>query len=99
MAISSVTERVCWVQLLAIQKSINRPGWWKGKFALFQMPATCGVRRADVYPKADGPPPETSEARASIDKRKGLHGEIAQSTLTVIFRLVISDLTRAILIV
>ena len=42
MAISSVTERVCKVQLLATQKSINRPGWWKGKFALFQMPATRG---------------------------------------------------------
>ena len=42
MAISSVTERVCRVQLLATQKSINRLGWWKGKFALFQMPATGG---------------------------------------------------------
>ena len=40
MAISSVTERVCRVQLVATQKSINRLGWWKGKFALFQMPAT-----------------------------------------------------------
>ena len=56
MAISSVTERVCWVQLLATQKSINRPGWWKGEFALFKMPATCRVRRADGYPKADAPP-------------------------------------------
>ena len=32
----------CGIQLLATQKSINRPGWWKGKFALFQMPATGG---------------------------------------------------------
>ena len=25
------------VWLLAAQKTINRPGWWKGKFALFQV--------------------------------------------------------------
>ena len=24
------------------QKPINRPGWWKGQFALFKMPATVG---------------------------------------------------------
>ena len=28
-----------WVWLLAAQKAINRPGWRKGKFALFHMPA------------------------------------------------------------
>ena len=28
------------VQLLASQKPINRRGWWKGKFALFQVLAT-----------------------------------------------------------
>ena len=31
------------VQLLAAQKPVNRPGWWKEKFALFQMPATWRV--------------------------------------------------------
>ena len=30
------------VQLLAAQKPINRPGWWEGKFALFQMLTTQG---------------------------------------------------------
>jgi len=30
------------VQLLATQKPINWPAWWKGKFALFQMLATEG---------------------------------------------------------
>ena len=30
------------VQLLAAQKAINRPGWWKGKFVLFQVAATVG---------------------------------------------------------
>ena len=34
------TERVCGFWLLAAQKPINRPGWWKEKFALFQMLAT-----------------------------------------------------------
>jgi len=33
----------CGVQLLAAQKSINRPSWWKARFPLFQMLATgCG---------------------------------------------------------
>ena len=42
-----------WVRLLAAQKPINRPGWWKGKFALFQMLATgAGGRMADISPKA-----------------------------------------------
>ena len=39
----SVTKRVCvGDQLLISQKSINSPGWWTEKFALFQMPATGG---------------------------------------------------------
>ena len=32
----NVAER-CGVQLLTAQRPINRPGSWKGKFALFQM--------------------------------------------------------------
>ena len=28
------------VQFLTAQKTIKRPGWWKGKFVLFWMPAT-----------------------------------------------------------
>ena len=49
----NVTERSMWTQLLAAQKPINRPGWWKGKFALFQMLATgAGGRMADISPKA-----------------------------------------------
>ena len=39
--LQTVTERfVCGFPLLAAQKRVNRPDWWKGKFALFQMPAT-----------------------------------------------------------
>ena len=35
---TTVSERVCGVQLLATQEPIIRPGCWEGKFALFQMP-------------------------------------------------------------
>ena len=35
----AVTESV---QLLTVQKPINRPDWWKGKFASFLMLATGG---------------------------------------------------------
>jgi len=42
-----------WVWLLAARKSVNRPGWWKGKFALFHMLATAEERVADVCSKAD----------------------------------------------
>ena len=31
-----------YVQLYTAEKPVNRLGWWKGKFALFQMPATGG---------------------------------------------------------
>ena len=47
----TVIER-CGVRLLTTQKPVSRPSWSKGKFALFQMPAT-GV--GDVCPKADSP--------------------------------------------
>ena len=40
--IGDVTERSVWVWLIPAQKLINRPGWWKGRFALFQMLATGG---------------------------------------------------------
>ena len=42
--------RVCELCLLAAQKPINSPGWWEGKLALFQMPATGGGRAADICP-------------------------------------------------
>ena len=53
-------EYVHGVQLLATQKPINRPGWWKGTFALFQMLATGGwgwqtsVQRPTPPQKAGG---------------------------------------------
>jgi len=89
------------VKLLAAQKPINKPGWWKGKIAIIQKPATgggSGARVADVCPPALA----TSGARAFIDRDvgvRGLHAEKAQSALMVIFRLVISDLTGIMLVV
>ena len=37
-----ITKRGGGVWLLAALKPINRPGWWKGKLALFQMSETGG---------------------------------------------------------
>ena len=54
--LQTITERfVCGFRLLAAQKPVNRPDWWKGKFALFQMPATSGGRVMDICPKANSP--------------------------------------------
>ena len=44
-------------------------------------------------------PLATSGARTFIDRRRGLHAEMAQSSLTVIFKLVTGGLTSAVLIV
>ena len=38
----------CGVRLLTTPKPINRPGWWKGKFALCQMLATGGGVRVSI---------------------------------------------------
>ena len=54
-----VTKRVCGIWLLVAQRPINRTGWWKGKFALFQMLATpqlSGGKVVDICPKADPSP-------------------------------------------
>ena len=50
-----VTERSWWVQLLTTQKPVNRPGLWKGKFALVKMPGAVGAWVADICPEADSP--------------------------------------------
>ena len=90
--------------MLAAQKSVNRPGWWKGKFALFQMPATglMGGVRIDVCSKADSPPhPPTGNqwGKNFYSQKEGLRAETAQSALTVIFKLVMGGLTSIILVV
>ena len=97
----SVTKRWdFWVWLLATQKPLNRPGWWKGKFALFQMsaPAT-GEGEGRHLSKGWLPALATSEARAFINRRRELHAEIAQLSVTVILKLAIHGLTSIILVV
>ena len=61
------------VLLLAALKPIRRPGWWKGKFASFQMPATWG-EQADSCQKADShqhPPPRQSGGKSFYRQREG----------------------------
>ena len=87
----SVTKRIVWVRLLAAQKPIKRPGWWKGRFALFQ---TLATEAGGCLSKGPLPHPDKQEARALIDRGgRGLHAETAQSSLAVIFKSVISGLT------
>ena len=59
------------------------------------------VGRVDLCPRADSPnfPLATSGARTFIDRRSGLHAEMAQSALPVIFKLVTGGLTNVILVV
>ena len=56
------------------------------------MPATraLGAGKADVSLKADSPPhpPEKQEARVFIDRQRGLHAEMAESSLTDVLKLV-----------
>ena len=55
--------------------------------------------RADICPKADSPPNGNQGARALIYRKRGLHAETAQSSLTVIFKCVFGGLTGVILAV
>ena len=94
---TSVTRSCVW--LLVTQKATKRPGLWKGKFALFQMPAT-GVGDRCLS-KGRHPPPTPqwqSVGKNFTDWGRGLHAEIVQSTLIVIFKLIIGDLTSIILV-
>ena len=67
-----ITEMyVCGVWLLASQKPINRPGWWKGKF-ISDAGNWGGGKGEDISPKAESPPPlpahHKQEVRAFIDR-------------------------------
>ena len=59
----------------------------------------CFISDASNWGQSPTPPAlAASGARAFIDRRRRLHAETAQSTLTVTFRLVISGLTNVILV-
>ena len=92
-----VTESGVW--LLLVQKPIKRPGWWKGKFALFWMPAITGEGGCLSKGRPHRTPTDNQGARAFIDGGRGLHAETARSELTVILKLVTGGLTSVILIV
>ena len=55
----TILPKECVGRLFATRKPINRPGWWKGNFALFQMLATwvegSRGRVVDICSKADFP--------------------------------------------
>ena len=90
------------VWLLAAQKPANRPGWWKGKFGLFQMLATGVGGGDDVSLEADSLPTDGQGGSESVYRTQlggRLLAETAQSSLPVIFKLVISGLTSIILVV
>ena len=91
-------KEVCvWIRL---RKPIHRPGWWKGNFALFQILATVGWWA--ICPKANPPSqlPTSKGPRAFIGRSGGqLPAETAHllTSLTVIFRLVLTSITLAVL--
>ena len=90
------------VQLLPVQEPVNRSGWWKGKFALFQMQAT-GGEGCGHPSKANSPPTPTpwqagSESIYRQSQGRGQHAETAQSSLTVIFKLVTGGLPSSVLV-
>ena len=89
------------VWLLATQKPLKRQGWWKGKFALFWMPATPELGlEGGLLSKGQLPPHGDNQwGRAFTGRGRGLRAETARSALTVILKLVIGGLTSVILIV
>ena len=97
----SVTESGVW--LLASQKPIMRPGWWKWKFALFWMITTgvLGGGQMPVQRLSTLPPlPWQSGAKSFYRwKEEAICRNSIQSALTVILNLVIGGLTSIILIV
>ena len=86
-----------WVGLLTAQKPIHRPGWWKGEFALFQMSTTvCGVGWQTCVQRST---PTPREAGGESFYRQSWGGEVTCRKSTVIFKLVISNLTGIILVI
>ena len=99
-----VTKRVCMGSDCLLP--LNRPGWWKGKFALFQGAGNCrvgGGRNGGHLFKGWLPLTGNQWGKRFYRQKwalgRRLYLEIAQSVLTVIFKLIIGGLTSAILIV
>ena len=87
--------------MLAPQKSKSRPGWWKGKFVLFQMLATGGGGWGGwTSVQRPIPPTDKQGIRAFID-RVGIGVTCRNSTVIsdCHLQLVISGLTSIMLLV
>ena len=66
------------------QKPVNRPGWWKGKFALFQTPATGGGKVvADFCPKAYSPTPDKAGGENFYKQRGGSGGTTCRNSTAI----------------
>ena len=87
------------VRPLATQKPIKRPGWWKGRFALFCRPAAGVGGRGDEHLSKGRLPPLTTRGQELLQTAFILPAETAQAALTVTMNLVIGGLTNVILIV
>ena len=72
------------VQLLATQKPMQRPGWWKVKFALFRMPTTS---KNGHLSKGHLPATDNQWTRAFIDRGRRIHAETSQAAPTVLLKL------------
>ena len=90
-------KSVCGVWLLTTQKPIKRPGWWKGKFALFQMLATGGGGHADVCSKTHSLHTSNQWGEGFYRQKEEALCRKQNSFLTVIFKLIIGGLTSVIL--
>ena len=99
MAILLLKECV-WIWLLAASKPVNRPGWWKGKFALIHLLATVGEGWQISVQRLTWQPPSTPRPQPAPFCQQPVGQEILQTeggdymqkqylALTVIFKLVI----------
>ena len=73
-------------------KADKQPGWWKEKFALFQGASSLGKWGLTSVQRLTTPPPThtNNHEQELLDRRRQHHAYSAQSSLTVIFKLVIS---------
>ena len=94
----AVTEK-CGVWLLTAQNPVNRPGWWKGMFALFWILANWeGVERVTSLQRLTSHHWQ-SRGSSFYRSRKGHSTHRTQSALTVILKLVSSCLISITLVV
>ena len=90
-----------WIWLLTAQKPITQARLAERKVCFISNAGSWRKGRvADICPKADSPPPGNPWGKSSYRQSVGggLYAETAQSSLTVIFKLVPGSLTSVILV-